>query len=293
MSEGLSAAPQQNVAIEQSVQNSVQNANIQQSLQNTVQQIQQAQILDLQSGKMSADNPVVTEFSQVGQQTTPSISESTVVNNTLPTTELGDLQALHINPDVLDMQTGKILPDNILAGSPADDSSKTMEVLPNNEPVNLESPSPDNASNLPNQHSFDKLNCPNEDLAGQCHAITRVPYNQKDVICSDGVTRTGVFPDFPHVFETQLSEGKLQASDFEQFNECNKKLKEAVNNDPELASNFTSEQLEQINDGLTPDGYTWHHSEDMGKMQLVDSNIHAKSHHLGGKSIWGGGSVCR
>ena len=42
----------------------------------------------------------------------------------------------------------------------------------------------------------------------------------------------------------------------EQFAECNNQLKEAVEKDPELAKKFTPEQLEQIRNGDTPDGYT-------------------------------------
>ena len=63
--------------------------------------------------------------------------------------------------------------------------------------------------------------------------------------------------------------------------------------DPELEKQFDEEQLEQIENGDTPDGYTWHHNEETGRMQLVDSEIHAKTGHTGGRSIWGGGSENR
>jgi HNH/ENDO VII superfamily nuclease len=40
----------------------------------------------------------------------------------------------------------------------------------------------------------------------------------------------------------------------------------------------------------TPSGYTWHHHEDLGRMQLVKTSVHdaAQSglHHSGGRSIW-------
>lgn len=39
----------------------------------------------------------------------------------------------------------------------------------------------------------------------------------------------------------------------------------------------------------TPAGYTWHHHQDIGRMQLVPSDLHAKTGHTGGASIWGGG----
>jgi hypothetical protein len=36
----------------------------------------------------------------------------------------------------------------------------------------------------------------------------------------------------------------------------------------------------------TPAGYTWHHHQDYGRMQLVETTVHAKTGHAGGYSIW-------
>ena len=38
-----------------------------------------------------------------------------------------------------------------------------------------------------------------------------------------------------------------------------------------------------------PPGYTWHHHQDVGRMQLVPYEIHKQTGHTGGASIWGGG----
>lgn len=40
-------------------------------------------------------------------------------------------------------------------------------------------------------------------------------------------------------------------------------------------------------------GLTWHHTEHPGQMQLIDSDVHSKCRHTGGRSVWGGGSECR
>ena len=40
-------------------------------------------------------------------------------------------------------------------------------------------------------------------------------------------------------------------------------------------------------------GFTWHHNEATGRMDLVDYNIHKEVKHLGGNYIWGGGSSTR
>jgi hypothetical protein len=68
---------------------------------------------------------------------------------------------------------------------------------------------------------------------------------------------------------------------------ANEKLKGAIENDPELRDQFTEEQPEQIRNGETPDGYTWHHHQEPGKMQLVKSDIHANARHTGGYALWG------
>ena len=86
-------------------------------------------------------------------------------------------------------------------------------------------------------------------------------------------------------------------SDFKQFKECNKQLLAEIEKNPELKSKFSEEQIEQIKegtvDGSAPDGYVWHHSEDTGKIQLVDFEIHAITRHTGGRYVWGGGSENR
>lgn len=133
----------------------------------------------------------------------------------------------------------------------------------------------------------------NEDLEGKNHPVTGVPFDRKTVTDSEGNEVDGVFPVFDSEYDAQLPESLYKASDKEQFAECNKQLKEAVEKDPELAKKFTPEQLEQIKNGDTPDGYTWHHNEKTGKMQLVDSDTHAKTGHTGGKTIWGGGNENR
>lgn len=133
----------------------------------------------------------------------------------------------------------------------------------------------------------------NEDLEDENHPVTNVPFERKTVTDSEGNEVDGVFPVFDSEYDAQLPESLYEASDKEQFAECNKQLKEAVEKDPELAKKFTPEQLEQIKNGDTPDGYTWHHNEKTGKMQLVDSDTHAKTGHTGGKTIWGGGNENR
>jgi hypothetical protein len=133
----------------------------------------------------------------------------------------------------------------------------------------------------------------NQDLEGKKHPETGVPFVVKVVENSEGELVEVVVPEFNSVFDAQLPEKLFEATDNEQFTECNRQLKEAVQKDPELAAQFTDEQLQQIMNGDTPDGYTWHHDAEKGKMQLVDAKTHAQTGHTGGKVIWGGGNENR
>ena len=106
----------------------------------------------------------------------------------------------------------------------------------------------------------------------------------------NGVIIEGVFPVFDSKFDTTIEEKDYQSSSGKQFSEANKSLSEAIENDPELKKQFTKEQLQDIANGDTPRGYTWHHNEEPGKMQLVKTPEHDKriggAAHTGGNSIW-------
>lgn len=139
-----------------------------------------------------------------------------------------------------------------------------------------------------------KIDTRNQALEGTVHPETGVPFVRKVIDIGDGMKVEGVFPDFDSKFDVQLPEDMLKSSDVVQFNECNNQLKEAVEASiDKYKSIFNDEQIEQILSGETPDGYTWHHDAEVGKMQLVDSDIHMKTGHTGGRTVWGGGNENR
>lgn len=132
----------------------------------------------------------------------------------------------------------------------------------------------------------------NSSLEGIKHDTTLVDYNRKSIEVG-GLRVEGVFPEFESVFDTRLFKENYNATDKNQFKECNSKLKETVQNDKILRKNFNEQQLEMIENGETPRGYTWHHNERIGEMQLVKTDVHNKTAHTGGKAIWGGGQENR
>lgn len=127
---------------------------------------------------------------------------------------------------------------------------------------------------------------------GRVLATTGVPYVRKTIDYFD-TKLEGVFPKFESIFTAQLPGEKLRLSDEVQFSECVKQLQDALKDNPALQTQFTPRQLEQIAHGRNPGGFTWHHNEEIGKMELVKSDVHAESWHTGGRAIWGGGGKAR
>ena len=186
---------------------------------------------------------------------------------------------------VMDLKTGKVLPDEMLN---ADSVAHTTD-LGAREAVKATPTAEAGATNPIHYNLLTR----NQALEGDVHPITGVPFEQKTVVDADGNRATGVFPKFESAFDANLPEDMLKASDKEQFAECNHQLQEHIEKNPDATSSFSAEQLDQARNGDTPDGYTWHHNEELGKMQLVKSDVHGLTGHTGGRSIWGGGSDFR
>lgn len=196
-----------------------------------------------------------------------------------------------------------INPEGMKEISPLEAQAKEYKMLPDrvlNSPIeskNLEKSSQHYGEQsdvqTENTDSPKRIKTINDDLSGQKHPETGVPYEEKEVVNDKGEKVVGVFPQFESKFDAQLPEGMEKASDKTQFDECNRQLKEKCDNDPSFKAQFNERQLNDINEGRTPYGYTWHHNEETGKMQLVDYETHLKTRHTGGRSIWGGGTENR
>ena len=140
--------------------------------------------------------------------------------------------------------------------------------------------------------STELIKCRNGNLEGQNHPETGVPF-EKQKVEINGKNVEIIAPSFESTYDAQLPNDLYQSSDRQQFKECNNQLKNEVAQNPEVRNNFSDEEIKQIENGDTPDGYTWHHDIDEGKMQLVDTETHQKTGHTGGRSVWGGGTENR
>ncbi len=155
----------------------------------------------------------------------------------------------------------------------------------------------DNSSEAENTEVTRYMITKNESLEGDVHPITGVEFEKKIIENVNGENIEGVFPNFESEFDAKLDKELYGESDYIQFKECNKQLYEKIENDADFRGKFSEETIEQIKDGIkdgsAPDGYVWHHSETPGKVQLVDSTIHAQTGHTGGRTVWGGGNENR
>ena len=132
----------------------------------------------------------------------------------------------------------------------------------------------------------------NQDLVDNKHAVTGVEFVRKKLDLSDGRRLTGVFPKFDSCADIMLPEKYWKSSFETQKKYLSDALKETASTPAgrkQLEQVFDADQIEDILDGIIPEGYIWHHNETEGLMQLVDEGIHSATGHTGGMDIWGAG----
>jgi filamentous hemagglutinin len=120
----------------------------------------------------------------------------------------------------------------------------------------------------------------NVHLAGQRHPVTGVVFDNRG------------FPIFDDVatFDTRISNDLFKAASYEQqMKLATKDLFGAIQQGQVKKSSFSAKQLQQIEMGARKiDGYTWHHHQDNGRMQLIPEMVHKKTGHIGGEAMGGG-----
>lgn len=94
------------------------------------------------------------------------------------------------------------------------------------------------------------------------------------------------FPQFKAYYTVKLRKKYFKESRQRHFYMANKILCEDSIAVRKLKLSIS--QIIELEHYNTPSGYTWHHHQDAGVLQLVDEEIHEKTGHRGGYSIWGG-----
>lgn len=95
------------------------------------------------------------------------------------------------------------------------------------------------------------------------------------------------FPEFKYIYTVELCKKDCRKSRQQHFYIANKILYIDILSKSRIRAKFTEKEIEQIAMGVTPEKYTWHHHQNAGVLQLVEYNIHSKTSHIGGYSIWG------
>ncbi|WP_257449293.1 HNH endonuclease [Archangium lipolyticum] len=102
------------------------------------------------------------------------------------------------------------------------------------------------------------------------------------------------FPRFEAKFETTLDDSHIGSGNrFAHYKAANQKLFQAIKQAPGLARELglNRELVEELPSSMIPPrGYSWHHHQDVGRMQLIILGEHKlAAPHTGGMAIWGGG----
>ena len=117
--------------------------------------------------------------------------------------------------------------------------------------------------------------------AGKNHEVTGVPFTKDGYPIFDNYAKVEVriTGDLAHMKSTEHQ--KLATIE----------LRKLINSGKIDKNMFTADELVKINKGVAKisDAYTWHHHQDVGRMQLVSYELHKKSGHNGGNTIWGSG----
>lgn len=142
------------------------------------------------------------------------------------------------------------------------------------------------SENKPKNEEIYRIKTRNSELLGKKHEVTGIEFIEKEVVDAHGKKLIGVFPAFDYVFEATIDSSMFKLDNSYQFKECNRQLRIAINSDVNLKKKFSKKQLEYIAKKKTPSSYTWHHYEELGKLRLVKTQIHSKTGHTGGRSIW-------
>ncbi len=117
------------------------------------------------------------------------------------------------------------------------------------------------------------LSKPNVKLANQRHPVTGIPFDARGFPIFDGVTRVEMRIS-TEVFLKERATQHMQAA--------TRQLRAEIQAGRISADRFSPKELADIYAGRPKIGtLTWHHHQDMGRMQLVPQKIHQQTGHVG------------
>lgn len=122
-------------------------------------------------------------------------------------------------------------------------------------------------------------------LSAEDHRLIQQAYDagQIDHLPTD----RGNYPDFTGhvVVDVKLPPELWQASDAQQFRYLNEHLFSGELGQTKI---FPWDDEKKVESHSPPHGYTWHHHQQPGRMQLVSFEAHNSTGHSGGRQVWAG-----
>ncbi len=119
---------------------------------------------------------------------------------------------------------------------------------------------------------------PNVKLANTRHPVTGVVFDQRGLPIFDSHAKVDLRIDKAKALVSGGEAHKVEAT---------KQLRQLIGEGKINSDLFTEEQLLRIQKGSAQiPGLTWHHHQDIGRMQLVSREIHEKTKHVGGDYLW-------
>ena len=112
-------------------------------------------------------------------------------------------------------------------------------------------------------------------MADKRHGVTKVKFDEKG------------FPKFKSYYTVKLRRRDFKKTREQHFYIANKELYKKIQSNSRIREKFPDQEIKEFSQGRTPKKYTWHHHQDAGVLQLVEYEIHSKTSHIGGYSIWG------
>jgi hypothetical protein len=127
-------------------------------------------------------------------------------------------------------------------------------------------------------HTLPPLTGKNIKLAGIRHPETGIVFDKKGFPIFDDVAK----------YETKITGdlGKMKPDAHKRA--ATRQLRDDILSGKVDRKMFTDDQWLDIKKGAPDiDEFTWHHHQDVGRMQLVPRKIHKETGHFGGDALWG------
>lgn len=117
----------------------------------------------------------------------------------------------------------------------------------------------------------------NVHLAGSRHPNTGIVFDQRGFPVFDDIAQ----------YDTRLPLDEFRSVSYaSQMRMATRDLRAQLDTNPQLRSRFEPDQLQAIQSGQKNiPRLTWHHHQDSGRMQLVPSDIHRRTGHIGGEAM--------